>query len=148
MTLDAKFRWKPHVKKKREELGLRYKRIYWLIGRVSSLSLHNKLLLYKQILKPYGHTVSKSGIAPNKVTETLYYDPRTKFYGTLSMHPWYSRNIDLHRDLEMDVVSSEIQICTKTRRKPPSSWESIGHTAPGHGHSAQTPGQKLPVELV
>ena len=87
MTLDAKFRWKPHVKKKREELGLRYKKIYWLTERVSSLSLHNKHLLYKQILKPYGYTVSNSGIAANKVTETLYNDSRTKFYGTLSMHP-------------------------------------------------------------
>jgi len=26
MTLDAKLRWKAHVKKKREELGLRYKK--------------------------------------------------------------------------------------------------------------------------
>ena len=26
MTLDAKLRWKAHIKKKREELGLRYKK--------------------------------------------------------------------------------------------------------------------------
>jgi hypothetical protein len=51
MTLDVKLRWKAHVKKKREEMDLRYERMYWLIGRNSSLSLHNKLLLYKQILK-------------------------------------------------------------------------------------------------
>jgi hypothetical protein len=31
MTLDAKFQWKAYVKKKRVELGLRYKKIYWLI---------------------------------------------------------------------------------------------------------------------
>jgi hypothetical protein len=37
----------PHVKNKREELGLRYKKLYWLIGRDSELPLHNKLLLYK-----------------------------------------------------------------------------------------------------
>jgi hypothetical protein len=52
MTLDAKLRWKTHVKKKREELGLRYKKMYWLIGRHFSLSLRKKLVLYKQILKP------------------------------------------------------------------------------------------------
>jgi hypothetical protein len=52
MALDAKLRWKAHVKKKREELDLRLKKMYWLIGRNSSLSLHNNLLLYKQILKP------------------------------------------------------------------------------------------------
>jgi hypothetical protein len=32
-TLEAKLRWKAHIKKKREELGLRYKKMYWLIGR-------------------------------------------------------------------------------------------------------------------
>ena len=52
MTLDAKLHWKAHVKKKREKMDFRYKRMYWLIGRNSALSLHNKLLLYKQILKP------------------------------------------------------------------------------------------------
>jgi len=47
MTLGAKLRWKAHVKKKREELGLKYKKMYWIMGRRSALSIHNKLLLYK-----------------------------------------------------------------------------------------------------
>ena len=33
MTMDAKLKWKSHVKRKREEMDLRYKRMYWLIGR-------------------------------------------------------------------------------------------------------------------
>ena len=52
MTLDAKQRWKVHFKKKREEFGLKYKHLYWLMGRRSALSTQNKLMLYKQILKP------------------------------------------------------------------------------------------------
>ena len=52
MTLDAKLRGKARVKNKREELGLKYKKLYWLMGRRSALSIHNKLMLYKQILKP------------------------------------------------------------------------------------------------
>jgi uncharacterized protein with GYD domain len=52
MTLDAKLRWKAHVKKKREELGLKYKKIYWLMGRRSALSIQNKLMVYTQILNP------------------------------------------------------------------------------------------------
>jgi hypothetical protein len=52
MTLDAKLRWKVHVKKKRRELGLKYRQMYWLMGRRSALTTHNKLILYKQILKP------------------------------------------------------------------------------------------------
>jgi len=52
MTLDAKLRWKVHVKKKRVQPGLKYKHMYWLMERSSALSTHNKLVLYKQILKP------------------------------------------------------------------------------------------------
>ena len=52
MTLGSKLRWNLHVKKERKELGLKYKKMYWLMGRRSDLSVHNKLMLYKQILKP------------------------------------------------------------------------------------------------
>ena len=52
MTLDAKLRWKVHVKKKWEELGLKYRQMYWLLGRRLALTTYNKLVLYKQILKP------------------------------------------------------------------------------------------------
>jgi hypothetical protein len=52
MALDTKLRWKVHVKKKREELGLKYKHICWLMGRRSALSTDNRLVLYKQIVKP------------------------------------------------------------------------------------------------
>jgi len=52
MTMDATLRWKAHVKKKYKELGLKQKKTYFLMGRRSNLSIHNKLMLYEQILKP------------------------------------------------------------------------------------------------
>jgi hypothetical protein len=52
MTLDAKLRWKAHVKKKKEELELKYRKMYWLMGRYSALSIYNKLMLHQQVLKP------------------------------------------------------------------------------------------------
>jgi uncharacterized protein YpmS len=52
MTLDAKLRWKPHVKKKQEEIKLKYRKMYWIIVRSSALSVYNKLMLYQQVLKP------------------------------------------------------------------------------------------------
>ena len=52
MTLDTKLRWKEHIRKKRTELGLKYRQLYWLLGRNSQLSIHNKILIYNQILKP------------------------------------------------------------------------------------------------
>jgi hypothetical protein len=52
MTLDAKLCWKVHVKTKLEEHGMKYRYMYWLLGRQSALSVRNKLVLYTQMLKP------------------------------------------------------------------------------------------------
>jgi predicted GIY-YIG superfamily endonuclease len=52
MTLDAKLRWKEHIKKKRDELNIKFRKMYWLLGRNSELSVHNKLTLYKQVICP------------------------------------------------------------------------------------------------
>jgi hypothetical protein len=51
MTLDAKLRWKEHVKKKIEELNIKYRKVKWLLGRMSQLSIENKILVYNQIIK-------------------------------------------------------------------------------------------------
>jgi hypothetical protein len=44
MMLDTKLRWKAHVKKKCKELGLKYKKMYWLVERRLALSIHSKLM--------------------------------------------------------------------------------------------------------
>jgi hypothetical protein len=31
MTLDAKLRWKEHIKKKRDELNIKFRKMYWLL---------------------------------------------------------------------------------------------------------------------
>ena len=94
---------------KREELDLRYKKMYWLIGRNPSLSLHNKLLIYKQILKP----VWTYGIQLWGCTKQSNIDIKQRFQNKVLRNmvktPWYIRNKDLHRDLLVDVVTSEIQ---------------------------------------
>ena len=83
--------------------------MYWLIGRNSSLSLHNKHLLYKQILKP----VWTYGIQLWGCTKQNNIDIIQRFQNKVLRHmvnaPWYIRNKELHRDLQVDVVSSEIQ---------------------------------------
>jgi hypothetical protein len=44
-TLHAKLRWKDHIKKKRDELNIKFKKMYWLHGHNSELSIHNKIIL-------------------------------------------------------------------------------------------------------
>ena len=109
MTLDTRLRWKEHVKKKREELDLKSKKMYYLIGRRSKLSISNKLLLYKQILKPiwlYGLQLwgcaSQSNI-------NLIQRFQNKVLRCIVDAPWYIRSDDLHRDLNVDTVAKEIE---------------------------------------
>jgi hypothetical protein len=44
--------WKVHITKKRKQTDLKAKEINCLIGRKFNLSLENKLLVYKAVIKP------------------------------------------------------------------------------------------------
>ena len=83
--------------------------MYWLIGKNSSLSLHNKFIIYKQILKP----VWTYGIQLWGCTKQSNINIIQRFQNKVLRHmvsaPWYIRNNDLHRDVQVDVVTSEIQ---------------------------------------
>lgn len=108
MTLDARLRWKVHVKKKREELGIKLKKMYWLLGRNSKLSTYNKLLLYKQILKPiWTYGIQLWGCA-SKSNIQIIQRFQNKALRNIVDAPWYSRNRDIDRDLQMDTVDETI----------------------------------------
>jgi hypothetical protein len=109
MMLDAKLRWKAHVKKKREELGLKYRQMYWLMGRRSALSIHNKLVLYKQILKlVWTYGIQLWGCTkPSNIAIIQRF--QKKVLRAIVNAPWYVQNADLHRDLNMEMVTAEIK---------------------------------------
>jgi hypothetical protein len=52
LHLDRRLTWNCHISTLRKHLDLRTKELYWIIGKHSPLSLTNKLLIYKAILKP------------------------------------------------------------------------------------------------
>jgi hypothetical protein len=53
-------------------MDLKVRKLYWIIGRKSQLSLENKLLVYKAILKPFWTCgVQLLGSASNSNIETL-----------------------------------------------------------------------------
>jgi hypothetical protein len=43
--LDRKLTWRKHISTKRKQLDLKLRKLYWIIGRKSQLSLENKLLV-------------------------------------------------------------------------------------------------------
>lgn len=126
MTLDAKLKWKSHVKKKREELENKYRQMYWLLGKHSKLSLHNKLLIYKQVLKPVWTYGLQLWGCTKKSNRNILQTFENKVLRTIVSAPWYVRNEDIHRDLGIPSVVEEI---TKFARK---------HKDRVHGHCNRT----------
>jgi hypothetical protein len=54
------------------QLGLSLTKMYWLLGRKSKLSINNKLLIYKVILKPtWTYGIQLWGTTTNSNIETL-----------------------------------------------------------------------------
>jgi hypothetical protein len=117
MYLDRRLTWRKHIDAKRKHLGLKFNKMYWLMGRNSSLTMENKLLLYKSILKPvwtYGiqlwGSASKSNI---EILERF----QAKTLRTIALAPWYVTNQVIQRDLQMSSVKDEARRCSLQYRK-------------------------------
>jgi hypothetical protein len=99
MTLDTKLRWKPHVKKKQEELYLKCRKMYWLI-----LSVYNKLMLYQQVLKPvWTYGIQLWGCTSQSNRNIIQRLQNRILHGIVDA-PWYIRNDNLHKDLDVATV--------------------------------------------
>jgi hypothetical protein len=80
----------------------------WLMGRRSALSIHNKLMLYKQISKPvWTYGIQLWGRTKQSNTDIIQRFQDKVLRNTVDA-PWCNRNADLHRDLQMEMVTSEM----------------------------------------
>lgn len=114
ITLDAKLRWNEHVKIKNVELQLKWKKLNWLIGRKSTLSIENKIMIYNQMLKPIWTYGAQLWGCTNKKNINIIQRFQNKVLRSIVNAPWYIRNTDLHRDLRVNTVTQEIgNIATK-----------------------------------
>lgn len=108
LHLDQKLTWQKHVKTKRQQLNIKLREMSWLMGRKSKLSIENKLLLYKCILKPiwtYGIQLWGCTKPSNtKIIQRL----QSKVLRLVTNAPWYVSNVTLHNDLQISFVKDEI----------------------------------------
>ncbi|CAB0042470.1 unnamed protein product [Trichogramma brassicae] len=122
MHLDRRLTWRPHIWAKRKQLGLQLRKMNWLLGPKSQLSLDNKILLYLTILKPiWSYGIQLWGTASTLNIEILERF-QSKTLRCLVQAPWYIRNEQICRELKIDSVKSEIRrfhTRYKTRLKNP-----------------------------
>jgi len=106
--LDQRLTWKKHIWMKRKQLGLKLSKLFWLIGRNSQLTLGNKLLIYKIILKPvWSYGIQLWGSSSESNIEILQRF-QSKVLRIVTNAPWYVTNEVIHQDLGMCTVREEI----------------------------------------
>jgi len=86
---------------KRKQFDHKTLEIKWLIGKNSPLSLENKLLIYKTILKPvWTYGIELWGYT-NKSNITIMWRYQSKLLRTIANAPRYVTNHTLHTDLHI-----------------------------------------------
>lgn len=108
MHLDQKLTWRQHLEMKKKQLNIKYRKMFWLIGPHSKLSIQNKILLYKMVLKPvwtYGIELWGCAKPSNiKLIQTFQNKTLRKMIGA----PYYVSNRTIHEDLKIPYVTEEI----------------------------------------
>jgi hypothetical protein len=134
MNLDVKLRWKEHIKKKRDELNIKFRKMYCIvlyciysafktkcIGCLDeilscqyTINSHYPSKLYVQ----FGVMVSSSRVAlVNLINIQVIQRNQNKVLKCIVNAPWYFRNSDLHRDLGIEIVTDIIAKFAKSHEK-------------------------------
>ena len=107
LHLDRRLTWKKHIFTKRKQLSLLLRRVFWLLNRKSKLSLENKILLYKSIIKPvWTYGVQLWGSAAESNVEIIQRF-QSKTLRMIVDAPWFVTNDIIHADLKIPMVRAE-----------------------------------------
>jgi hypothetical protein len=106
-----------HISTKKKQLDLNLRKLYWIIGRKSELSLENILLMYKAILKPiWTYGVQFWGSASNSNIEILERF-QSKVLRIITNAPRYVPNAVIKRDLKVLSVRQTLRNNSVTYRQ-------------------------------
>jgi hypothetical protein len=113
LHLDQRLTWSTHIKTKRLHLNLKLRSMYWLLSRKSKLSIENKLLLYKCVLKHvWTYVIQLWGCAKPSHTQIIE-RLQPIILRSITNAPWHVSNSTLHNDLHIPIVATEISRLSK-----------------------------------
>jgi len=115
--LDERLTYAHHIRTKRRELDLRFRRLSWLLASKSPLSLANRRLLYMVVLRPvWMYTIPVWGCACNSL-RLIIQRFQNKALRAIAGTPWYVRNDTLHADLRIPTVVETITALSQRHEK-------------------------------
>ena len=97
---------------KKTQINLKLSQMHWLIGRKSKLTIENKLLLYKVILKPiWTYGIQLWGCTKPSNTKIIQ-RVQSKILRLAFNAPWYVSNKTLRESSSIPFVADEIKRLT------------------------------------
>ena len=87
---------------------IKTKAVNWLIGKKSHLSIENKLLIYKAVIKPIRSHELELWDCVSKSNIIIGQRSQSKILRAIANAPWYVTNHTLHTDLNIPYVSDII----------------------------------------
>lgn len=109
ITLDQKLTFKEHIHKIRSKFRQAKAQLYPLIGRKSTLSLNNKILLYKSHLRPILCYSSPVWAYAAKTHIKLLLVSQNSTLRQILDLPWYVTNRQMYRALKIPTLDNFIQ---------------------------------------
>lgn len=109
LTLDKRLTWKDHITTKVKLMSFKFRKMGWLLFKRSKLSIKNKLLLYKTIIKPaWKYGIELWGTASSTNIKRLERS-ENKIIRHIIYAPFYVRNSTFRRDFKIPSVVEEIK---------------------------------------
>ena len=96
--------WNPHIRLKWLKINIRFRLLLKILDRRSNLSINNKLLIYKTMLKPmWTYETELWGSAkPTNISKIQL--RQSKISQTITSAPYYVSNLTLQTDLKISYV--------------------------------------------
>ena len=109
LHIDRRLTWQKHIFMKRKQLGIKLTSMFNLLGKDSPISIENKILLYKTVLKPiWTYGIQLWGTAA-KTNISIIERFQSKTLRQIANAPRYVSSEILLRDLQVPSIQHEIQ---------------------------------------
>jgi len=114
VTLDKRLTWSPHI----EEVGWitaqRMGLLGHLLNRRSDLSIRNRVLLYKQLIRPLMDYACPAWRSAARTHVRRLHVLQSKCLRLVTCAPWYHREWQIHEDLGVPFFANHIRALTAT----------------------------------
>lgn len=109
LHLDNRLNWKHHVRQKAEQIKIKQRQMYWLVGHYSKLNLYSKRLIYQSIIKPIWTYGIQLWGCTKQSNRDIIQRSQNKFLRMITNAYRYVTNLELHSDLEIGWINDVIR---------------------------------------